>query len=514
MSKIVIGLDELSVDDLIEFSKNDKTIVELDNRAKEKMVASRHILDRLIEKGETIYGVNTNMGGMVKWLVPEKEAESLQNNLISAVATNVGECFPLHIVRSAILCRLNSLALGNSAISTNVFDTLLSIYNKNVIPYVPMLGSLGTSGDLGPLAAVALVVTGKGKAWYKGELLSGLDALNAASIKPAKLSYKDGLALINGTSFMVSVLAYALHYSKNLFENYIDVSVLTMGCLGAKRKPFSPSVHRLKKHTGQLDVAENIYTQLSSMDGIVEDTELSNKLNKERLENPKEGSDAVEDAYSIRCTPQILGPVKDNLIWIENILNAEINSASDNPLVELKEQEVYHCGHFHGQYIAMAADHLKITLTTLANLSDRRTDRLLDKKKNGLLPAFLADKNAGIRLGLMGSQFMSTSLTAEMRSLTNPTSIQSLPSTGDFQDIVSMGLIAARQALDMTNKCAYILGAEFFLALHAYDMINLKSMPDNISKLYETYRNTYPYNDADRCLTDELEYAAKLLLGS
>ena len=502
----------LDLHTLVRLANDTTTKVEISSGALNKMAHSRTVLDTLIEGGATVYGVNTNMGGMVRWLIPPEKAADVQQNLINSVASNVGEYVQAKVVRAAILSRINSLAKGHSAISMKVFNALVRLYNKNVVPCVPSLGSLGTSGDLGPLAAVALVLTGHGKAFVEGQKLPGLEALRKVGLEPVPLSYKDGLALINGTSFMVAMLAFALVDARNLLNNYLLVTTLSFGALGAKNKPINPAVHALKDHTGQQHIAEELYKLITEMPGVQSESELSERLAGERLTKATEGTDAVEDCYSLRCTPQILGPVWESINLAEAWITRELNSASDNPLIDLEAGEIYHCGHFHGQYIAMASDHLKISMATLANIADRRIDRLLDQKKNGQLAPFLAVKDAGNRLGLMGVQFLSSSLTSEIRANATPVSIQSLPSTGDFQDIVSLGFVAARQAYDVVQKCGYVLGAEFFLGCHAVDQKHLNAMPNQVSELYRLYRTRYPYLDADRESTGELEYAKVVML--
>lgn len=514
MKHFILDGYDLTVKDVVELAGNPRATVEIHADARARMRASRRLLDELIDSGETIYGVNTNMGGMVKWLIPDSQVATIQNNLIRAVASNVGEVFDDLSVRTSMLCRINSLVRGNSAVSEGLVDLLVKMFNHGITPLVPQLGSLGTSGDLGPLAAIALVIIGEGHARVDGQIMSGTEALARHSLEPAKLSYKDGLALINGTSFMTGVMAIALTRARTLFNNYYAISALTFGCLNARKKPINPIVHRLKGHAGQLRVAESLYALLEEMDGVVDDKDVSQRLHAERIDRPTEGSVPVEDPYSLRCTPQILGPVLDCLDQIESCLEKEINSSSDNPLIEINSEEVFHCGHFHGQYIAMAADQLKIAVTTLANLAERRIDRLLDSKKNGCLPPFLARENAGVRLGLMGAQFMSSSVTAEMRCASTPMSIQSLPTTADFQDNVSMGLVAARQALALTEKCAYVVGCELFLGCQVIDLKELRRQPPAVAELYQRLRRQHPFLDRDRSLTDELDSAMALVLNN
>lgn len=444
--------------------------------------------------------------------MPDHARQQVQRNLIHAVSTNVGPCFEDSLVRGAMLARLNALARGNSAVSRAVVEQLLAMFNAGITPCVPSLGSLGTSGDLGPLAAIAQVTIGSGHARLNGETLSGAEALRRAGLSPVELSYKDGLALINGTSFMCSVMSHTLDQALTLLDNYIAVSALTFGCLQGKKTPIAPVTQRFKHHLGQQEIARKLYPLLNEMPGVVDDEHVSQTLHKERLDTPEQGSQQVEDHYSLRCTPQVLGPLHDELGNIARHLNNELNSASDNPLINTEHDQIYHCGHFHGQYLAMCADHLKLALSTLANLAERRIDRLLDRRKNEVLPTFLAEKDLGLRLGMMGAQFMSTSVTAELRCDASPMSNQTLPTTADFQDVVSMGLVAARQAMASVDKCAYVLGCELFLGCHAADMMGLAALPAPVARLHDRLRDVHPFLDEDRDLTAELETAHHVML--
>ncbi len=471
----------------------------------EKIESSRKILEGFMEEKKVIYGVNTGVGGFVNYLVPTDFAQILQENLISAVATNVGSYLEDNVVRAGMLVRLNSLARGCSAISIENFNKFLEIYNAGIIPCVPSKGSLGASGDLGPLACIALVCIGKWKAKYKGEIVSGDIALKQAGIEPMKLSYKEGLSLVNGTSIMTGLAALLVEKSINLLNIYELISCLTFEALQAKKEPFNPIVHEQKSHQGQICSAKNIWNLLSNSKMIGQEIEAEKKLQSYEASSPTSTNCPIEDAYSIRCTPHILGPIKDSLKWIKSVIFDEINSSSDNPLVIPGERNAFHNGHFHGQYISMVMDHLSISLTTLSNLSDRRIDRLMDKNHNNGLPGFLCKELPGLRLGLMGGQFMATSVTAENRSLCNPLSIQTLTSTGDFQDIVSFGLIAARRAEEIYNNTAYIIAFELMCGAQGAEIRGKDLLSTATSILFNNVRRKVPYLSSDHCLTDYLE---------
>ncbi|EOT44529.1 phenylalanine aminomutase (D-beta-phenylalanine forming) [Enterococcus columbae] len=511
MKKFIIKDEEISIENFAAVVRKENCIIETANEVLAKINGSRKLLEDFVTNGRIIYGVNTSMGGFVNYLVPIEYASRLQQNLLHSVASNVGEYFDTQVVRAIMLARLLSLSKGVSAITLKNYEILQEMLNKQVYPCIPEKGSLGASGDLGPLAFIALVATGRWKAIYQGKIISGKEAMVAAGIDIMELSYKEGLALINGTSAMVGLAAENYMRAKALFDNYIVVSGLSFEGLATKIKPFAPEVHRYKKHTGQQYVAQRIVDVLNSSKLIVDEKETENML-REKFTNDSQGMDRqIEDAYSIRCTPQILGPVKESLDFIKRIITNEMNSSSDNPLIIPEYEEVFHNGHFHGQYISQIMDYLSICMTTISNLSDRRIDRFMDASNSNGLPAFLCHTTPGIRMGLMGGQFMSTSITAENRSLCVPLSTQTLTSTGDFQDIVSFGLVAARRAKEIIDNLSYIVSFELLCACHAVDLRGKEKLSYGTKILYEKVREVVPFSDEDFIITDYCEKLKELL---
>ncbi|MBS0607223.1 MAG: phenylalanine aminomutase (D-beta-phenylalanine forming) [Verrucomicrobia bacterium] len=510
-TQLTLDGNSLSTFDVISASYNVEQEVTVSKDCIKRLKDSHLLLNQMVNSNRVIYGVNTSVGGFVNCLVATKHAQKLQENLISAVATNVGPYLDDTVVRAAMLVRLNSLARGCSGISYENFNKLLKIYNAGIIPCIPSKGSLGASGDLGPLACIALVAIGKWKATYKGKILSGDKALELAGIKPMKLGFKEGLSLVNGTSAMTGFAAILIEEVISLIKTYDVISCLTFEGLKVKKKPFNPIVHLQKPHQGQLQTAENIWSLLEDSKMIVDERDVEKQLQDHKNETITFTDSPIEDAYSIRCTPHIVGPIRDTIQWIQSTIANEINSSNDNPLIIPDCQEVFHNGHFHGQYISMAMDYLSICLTTLSNLSDRRIDRFMDKHHSNGLPPFLCNKNAGLRLGLMGGQFMSTSLTAENRSLCNPVSIQSLTSTGDFQDHVSMGLVAARRAREIYENTSYVLAFELLCAAQAAEIRNAELLSTPTKHMFTIVRESVPFVSEDRCLTDDLEKISTLI---
>ncbi len=500
----------LTIDALTAAARDPGVRIEITPEIRERVTASRKLLDEFVDAGRIIYGVTTSVGGFVNWLVPPAMAEQVQNNILRGVQSNVGNNLDDDHVRAAMLARINSLGRGASAISLENFEKYIEMYNRGVVPCIPEKGSLGTSGDLGPLACIALVGTGQWRAKYKGEILPGAEALKRAGIAPMKLSYKEGLALINGTSAMAGLAACLVTDSKRLITAYILATCMSLEVLKAKIMPFHPAAHAQKPHPGQIRVADCIYTTLADSAMIVQDHEVESWLRKMARDEPRALDEQIEDAYSIRATPQIMGPVVDTTLFIEKTVETEINSSNDNPLIVVSEGDAVHNANFHGQYIANAMDQLAIVLVNMCNLSDRRNDRLLDPDHNGDLPPFLCRENPGLRQGLMGGQFMATSLTAEIRQMCTPMSIQSLPSTGDFQDHVSLGFVAARRTRDILRNCSYILAFELICACQAADIRGVEQLSSATKTLHGIVRQTVPYLDHDEPMTDHIEAVAAM----
>ncbi len=500
----------LSVDTIARIARDPRAQIKLTAEIRSRVIASRKLLDDFVASGRIIYGVTTGVGGFVNWLVPPAHAEDSQNNIMRAVQSNVGAHLDDHYVRAAMLARINSLGRGYSAISIENLDKYVQMYNRGILPCIPEKGSLGTSGDLGPLACIGLVGTGQWRAKLHGEIMPGAQALKKVGIEPMRLGYKEGLALINGTSVMTAVAACLVAESKSLIKAHTLATCLSLEVHKAKIMPFHPAAHRQKPHPGQGKIAACIYGTLADSKMIVQDEETEERLRNLATDKPCGLDDQIEDAYSIRATPQVMGPVVDTTLFVQQTVETEINSSNDNPLIVVEDNEAVHNANFHGQYISNAMDQLAIVLVNMCNLSDRRNNRLLHPSLNGSLPPFLVKENPGVRLGLMGGQFLATSLTAEVRQMCMPMSIQSLPSTGDFQDHVSFGLVAARRTRDILDNARHILAFELLCACQAADFRGIDKLSSATRKLYDIVRQHVPYLDHDEPLTDHIEKIASM----
>ncbi len=513
-SSVAIKLDgeTVTVDQLVTAAEAHRP-VDVYPEQEARVRASRELLDGFVASGRIIYGVTTAVGGFANWLIPEDRAEKLQHNILRGVSSNVGPDLDDISVRATMLCRINSLGRGMSGISAENFRKYVAMYNAGIVPCIPEKGSLGASGDLGPLAYIALVTTGAWRAKYRDEIMPGAEALRRAGLEPARLGYKEGLAMINGTSAMVGVGAPVLYHTKRLIKQACLVAALSIEALKGKIMPFHPAVHRNKPHPGQVKVADAIWTVLSDSDMVVQDEEVDRWLSSLRSGEPQGMDQQIEDAYSIRATPQVIGPSLDAVWSADRTVQIEINSTNDNPLVIVEEQEAFHNANFHGQYVSQAMDHVSIALTNLCNLSDRRIDRYLDPHHNNGLPPFLCKEDPGLRHGLMGGQYCASSVMADMRSLCHPVSIQTLTTTGDFQDHVSMGLVAARRARDILDNAYYIPAFELVCACQAVDQREggAAALSGVTRSIHEMVREVVPYLDHDEPLTDYITGASDLL---
>ncbi|MEN6461115.1 MAG: histidine ammonia-lyase, partial [Syntrophomonas sp.] len=389
--------------------------------------ASRRAVEAIVEKGKVVYGITTGFGKFSDVLVKGEDTEELQLNLIHSHACGVGEPFPEAVSRAMLLLRANTLLKGFSGVSRPVIEMLIKLLNTGIHPVIPQQGSLGASGDLVPLAHQALVLIGEGEVYYRGKRCPAMEALKAEGITPIVLHAKDGLALINGTQAMTAMGAVAYLESEKLAYQAELIASLTMEGLQGIIDAFDEDVHIARGYQEQVDVAKRMRTILAGSRLITRQGELR-----------------VQDAYSLRCIPQVFGATWQALGYVKEKLEIEINAATDNPLIFDNGNKVISGGNFHGQPIALAMDFLKIAVAELANISERRIERLVNPQLNDL-PAFLSPQ-PGLQSGAMIMQYTAASLVSENKTFAHPASVDSIPSSGNQEDHVSMGTIASRHA--------------------------------------------------------------------
>ena len=495
MKKLFIDGKSLNIEDFINVARNHYEVY-LSETAKEKMQKSRDVVEKIVENEKPVYGINTGFGKFCNVKISKEESKALQKNLIMSHACGVGNPLNEDVVRGIMLLRANALANGFSGIRVSTVETLLEMLNKNVIPVIPEKGSLGASGDLAPLAHMVLVMLGMGEAYYKNERLSGKEAMKRANIKTIELEGKEGLALINGTQVMTSIGALAVYDSKILLKT-TDIAIsLTSEALEGIIDAYDPLVHEVRNQTGQITTAEN----------------LRNILNGSK-NTTKQGEKRVQDAYTLRCVPQIHGASKDAYNYVNNIINNEINAVTDNPIIFPDEDKIISAGNFHGQPIALAMDFLAIAISEMANVSERRIERLVNTE-HSKLPAFLV-KDGGVNSGFMIAQYAAAALVSENKVLAHPASVDSIPSSANQEDHVSMGTIASRKAREILYNASRVLAIELIAAVQAIDLRGGKDKLSPATKsAYNLIRNNIKYWEKDREMYPDINKAAELILNN
>ena len=478
VKSIEIDGHHLSLDDVIAVAR-DHVRVTLSDKAKERMIKAEKMVEDFVDKQKVSYGITTGFGKFSDTLISKEDTSLLQRNLIMSHACGVGNIFDEDVVRAIMLLRLNSLSLGYSGIRSSTFNALLDMLNNDVYPVVYEKGSLGSSGDLCPLAHLALVLIGEGEAIVDGKRVSGRKALETKGLKPVKLAAKEGLALINGTQVMCAVGCLALYDALKL-SKCADIALsLTMEGLEGIIDAFDLRLHEVRPHVGQIDTACNILDLLDGSKNIT-----------------KQGEKRTQDAYSLRCAPQVHGAVKDALRHVLEKLEIEINSVTDNPIIFTDDQDAISGGNFHGESVAMAFDYLGIALSELANISERRIEKMVNPALNHGLPAFLVE-NGGLNSGFMIVQYAAASLVSENKVLAHPASVDSIPSSANQEDHVSMGTIAARKARDILTNLQNVLAIELLCAAQAIDLRGHDRLGKGSAIAYRLIREEIPFIKED-----------------
>lgn len=478
-----------------------------------RAATSRKMFEDVVRQNIPIYGVTTGYGEMVYMLVDTTNEVELQTNLVRSHSAGVGPTFSEVEARAIVAARLNSLAKGYSAARPELLERLALYLNRGIIPAIPEIGSLGASGDLAPLAHIASTVIGEGYVLRGGQRVETGSILRELGVEPLELRFKEGLTLINGTSAMTGLGAVVVGRALDQVRQAEVVAAMVVETLRGSTSPFLQSGHDVAKpHRGQIDTAANLRTLMRDSNLTIAHADL-----RQQAQEQAEPGDGVrrtdvflQKAYSLRAIPQIVGAVRDTLYDAARKIEIELNSANDNPLFFAGE-EVFHGANFHGQPIAFAMDYVTIALTQLGVLSERRTNRLLNRHLSNGLPEFLVTGDAGLSSGFMGAQYPATALVAENRTI-SPASTQSIPSNGDNQDVVSMGLTAARNARRVLRNNDRILAVELLAAAQAVDLSGASDWLSPAGRLaFDTVRSLIPTLDCDRYMADDIERMATAL---
>lgn len=485
-----INAEHLTIERIDEIIRKGYKI-ELSEDARKRIVRCRKYLDEKIEReSEPIYGVTTGFGSLCKVSIGADQLSELQVNLIMSHACGVGERVPNDIVKIMILLKIQNMSYGYSGCKLDTVERMIDFFNNDVYPIVYMQGSLGASGDLVPLAHLCLPMLGMGEVEYQGQRMTGAELLKKMNWSPIKLSSKEGLALLNGTQNMASFAVWALINAKRLSTWADKIATMSLEAFDGRIDPFTHTVHMLRPHKGQIETADYIRQ-------LLEGSEL--------IKQPKVN---VQDPYSFRCIPQVHGAVKDTINYVYSVIDREINSVTDNPIVCENEDAVISAGNFHGEPIAMPLDFLSIALSELANISERRIYRLVSGTRG--LPSFLV-ANPGVNSGFMITQYTAAAVVSQSKTLGMPASVDSIPSSQDQEDHVSMGANAATKLYKVVYNTEKVLAIELFNAAQALDFRRpLKSSPA-IEAIYEAYRKIVPFLKEDQVMYTHIAHSIEFL---
>jgi len=491
---VVLDGNSLSIEQIAAVARDGARVSALP-QARQKMQRSRDFLERCVAEGKAIYGVTTGIGEFARVRISPEQSAELSRRIIYSHSAGTGGPFPEDAVRAAMLLRANVLAKGYSGVRLSLFDTVLDMINKGVVPYIQEKGSLGVSGDLSPMSQFAEVAIGEGRAWYQGELLPGAEAMKRAGVKPTDLTFKEGLGLINGSQMMTGGAALLVYDAERILKNALIASAMSCDALRAVARAFDPRIHRQRAFPGQNTVAANLLRLFADSEIMAHRT------------------GRVQDGYSIRCTPQALGPSFDTLEHVRRTVNIEVNAAADNPLFfgeeAGREGAYFAAGNFHGQAIGMVVDFLCIALAEVADLSERHTNRLLNPTLSGL-PDFLVE-GKGLNSGLMVAQYTAAALVSENKVLSHPASVDSISVSADQEDHVSMGPIAVRKCGEILRNVRAVLAIEMMAAAQAFEFHDGRRPGKGTRIAYDLIRTKVPKLVDDRVLHPDIEAIRKLI---
>ena len=458
----------------------------------ERLAPARSVVNEVVASEEVVYGITTGFGALATSHIGKSETEALQYNLIRSHAAGVGDPVPDEVVRAMLLLRARTLSQGHSGVRPVVVRKLLELLEKGMLPVVPWQGSVGASGDLAPFAHLALPLIGEGEVRIDGEIR----ATDQTSFEPVELLTKEGLSLLNGTEGMAAMGAIAHHHGSNLVIVADIAAALSVEALLGSARPFLPEIHALRPHAGQIASARRIASLLEGSEIVASHTD--------------DFQHAVQDAYSLRCAPQVHGAVSDTLDHMERVLTIEVGSVVDNPIVFPKTGEVLSGGNFHGEPLAFVLDFAAIALSELATISERRTDRILDPTRSQGLPPFLA-ANPGVESGYMITQYVQAALVAENRVLSHPASVDSVPTSAGQEDHVSMGWGAGKKLLEVVRNVRSVLAIEILCGVQGIEYRRPLVAGDGTTRVAAEVRRHVPPLEGDRSLAADIETVAAMI---
>lgn len=472
---------------------NENTTIKLDPSAHAAIVASEKTIANVLAAGKTVYGINTGFGLLANTKISTEDLEHLQRSIVLSHAAGVGELLSDAVVRLILALKINSLARGYSGVRMETIDALIRLFNAKIYPCIPSQGSVGASGDLAPLAHLSAILLGVGEARHEGQIISAESALAKINLKPLRLAPKEGLALLNGTQASTALALSGLLAAEDAFIAGIMTGAMTVDAARGSCKPFDDRIHQVRGHQTQITVA-------AMLRGLLHESE---------IRASHIGCQKIQDPYSLRCQPQVMGACLSSLIHTSDVLLTEANAVSDNPLIFAEENEIISGGNFHAEPVALAADAIAISIAEIGSISERRTALLVDPHFSNL-PAFLVNK-PGVNSGFMIAQVTAAALASENKSLAHPASVDSLPTSANQEDHVSMATYAGRRLLQMADNTAGILAIELLAACQGIDFLRPLKSSQPLEALHALVRQHVPFYAEDRFFAPDISAAKNLI---
>ncbi|MEJ5365871.1 MAG: histidine ammonia-lyase [Desulfosoma sp.] len=490
--KVLLDKDGFTLEALVAVAR-DKVPVEFSDAARARILKARALVDSWVAQGRIIYGITTGFGALSDVFISASDVRALQRNILMSHAAGVGPELSIEEARALMALRLKDLARGHSGIRWETAVRLRDFLNADIVPVIPEKGSVGASGDLAPMAHMALPLIGLGEVFYRGQRLEGAELLRRLGLEPLELEAGEGLALVNGTQLMTALGALAVHDAQNLSKTADIAASVSLEVLMGSRMEFDPRIHRVRPHPGQAKAAHN-------MRRITQDSEI--------ISSHKDCS-RVQDAYTLRCSPQVHGASKDAIAYCREVLEREMNASTNNPLIFADSGEFLLGGNFHGQPVALALDFLGIALAELADISERRVERLVNPQLSGL-PAFLVPQG-GLHSGFMIAQYTAAALVSENKTLAHPASVDSIPTSANKEDHVSMGTFAARKCRDILRNVETVLAIELLCGAQALDLFTNMKPGTGTLAAYRCIRRRIPHLEKDRVLAPDIRAMTDLI---
>jgi len=492
MREIQLGYDGMDLEDLVYIARHDAKVSITENSEK-RIVASRELIEKWVREEKVIYGITTGFGAMSTVTISREDTRQLQENVLMSHAAGVGNILDREVVRGVIAIRIKDLARGYSGIRLETVRLMIELLNHGIWPVVPEKGSVGASGDLAPLAHIGLVMIGQGEAFYNGERMPGGEALKKCGLNPLDLQAGEGIALVNGTQVMTAIGALSVHDAVRLSKTTDIAAALSLEVLMGSRTEFNQRIHQVRPHPGQADAADN-------MERITRNSEI--------ISSHKDCS-RVQDAYTLRCSPQVHGASKDAIAYTRNVVETEINSSTTNPIIFAEQEDFLLGGNFHGQPVALAMDFLSMGVAELANISERRIERLVNPQLSGL-PAFLVS-DGGLNSGFMIAQYVAASLVSENKVLAHPACVDSIPTSANKEDHVSMGTIGARKCREIVKNVERVIAIELLCGAQAMDLFTNMKPGQGTCAAYRVIREVVPHLEKDRALYKDIDIMVNLV---